>query len=217
MSLGHTILISTVHSSSFLWLYSHTLVSSRTFNRGPSRRRPISAGDSYQSGPGVDGGMEENPFHLPSDFHSICSLPPPPLFNPIFLSTAEFSEREHYVRDRSSSPFLKQTRRHVFVFPPLHSFFFFSYHCLCNTLLGEGAKSTAEDGLTVRLREAQVFGNRLLWNKFQDNPPVMLILCLRVVVECFGCVHRQSRKSTFSQGSVGVYLRLAWLENNSHY
>lgn len=195
MSLGHTILISTVHSSSFLWLYSHTLVSSRTFNRGPSRRRPISAGDSYQSGPGVDGGMEENPFHLPSDFHSICSLPPPPLFNPIFLSTAEFSEREHYVQDRSSSPFLKQTRRHVFVFP----------------------KSTAEDGLTVRLREAQVFGNRLLWNKFQDNPPVMLILCLRVLVECFGCVHRQSRKSTFSQGSVGVYLRLAWLENNSHY
>lgn len=124
MSVGHTILISTVHSSSFLWLYSHTLVSSRTFNRGPSRRRTISAGDSYQSGPGVDGGMEENPFHLPSDFHSICSLPPPPLFNPIFLSTAEFSEREHYVRDRSSSPFLKQTHRHVFVFPPLHSFFF---------------------------------------------------------------------------------------------
>lgn len=37
-----------------------------------------------------------------------------------------------------------------------------------------------------------------------------------VLVECFGSVHGQSRKSAFRWGSAGVYLWLAWLENNSH-
>lgn len=158
--------------------------------------------------PGSMEGWKKTPFIFPQSSTQSAPSPSSP-FQPNLPLDCRILRARTLCSRPFFKPFSKADAPARLCFSSTSLLFFFSYHCSCNTLLGEGAKSTAEDGLTVRLREAQVFGNRLLWNKFQDNPPVMLILCLRVLVECFGCVHRQSRKSTFSQGSAGVYLRLA--------
>lgn len=198
---GHGILISPVDSSTSLWLYSHTLVSSHTFNCRPARRKHYLGRWQLSIQPrGRWEDSRKNSFHLPSDFHSISASLRPPLFlNRTFWRLQKRPSADTHLSGAIPQDLATVHQLARLCFPPP-----FQFSPIISLLI----HFWVSRGETAR----ESFWHLTPWNKFQDNSLTLLILCLRVLVECFGCVHRQSHKSAFSRGSLAGLLTagLGW-------
>lgn len=163
--------------------------------------------------------MEESLFHLPSVFNSVSQCLPPSSPPPFFLQhllqyspsaktlVLEYSFSQQHCRRTSTS--LVSPSPALF---PLWSFIpigfkdVLTYNYVWGGLQEDGLGPDREQDIGIYRRSLEQILKRILyWRQFRG---------LTVLVECFGCVHMQSHKSTFSRGLARVYLWSDRVENH---